>query len=51
SSAIHGIITACRRGIKVTLWLGLGFNDLREGRGTFQGGTNKHVVKIYSNVP
>ncbi|CAF4947150.1 unnamed protein product [Rotaria sp. Silwood1] len=45
SSAIDGIITACRRGIKVTLWLGLGFNDLREGPGTFQGGTNKHVVK------
>jgi hypothetical protein len=23
----------------------LGFNDLKEGRGTFQGGTNEHVVK------
>lgn len=43
--AIDGIIAACRRGIKVTLWLNLGFNDLKEGRGTFQGGTNEHVVK------
>jgi hypothetical protein len=45
SSAIGGIVAACRRGIKVTLWLNLGFNDLKEGRGTFQGGTNEHVVK------
>jgi phosphatidylserine/phosphatidylglycerophosphate/cardiolipin synthase-like enzyme len=45
SSAIDGIVAACRRGVKVTLWLGLGFNDLKEGHGTFQGGTNEHVVK------
>lgn len=45
SPAIDGIIAACQRGIKVTLWLGLGFNNLREGHGTFQGGTNEHVVK------
>jgi hypothetical protein len=45
STAINGIVAACRRGIKVTLWLNLGFNDLREGRGTFQGGTNEQVVK------
>ncbi|CAF1197233.1 unnamed protein product [Rotaria sordida] len=45
SSAIDGIISACRRGIIVTLWLGLGFNDSVEGFGTFQGGTNEHVVK------
>jgi phosphatidylserine/phosphatidylglycerophosphate/cardiolipin synthase-like enzyme len=45
SPAIDGIVAACRRGIKVTLWLNLGFNDLKEGRGTFQGGTNEHVVK------
>jgi hypothetical protein len=31
--------------VEVTLWLGLGFNDLKEGHGTFQGGTNEHVVK------
>jgi len=45
SPAIDGIVAACRRGIKVTLWLNLGFNDLKEGRGTFQGGTNEHVAK------
>jgi phosphatidylserine/phosphatidylglycerophosphate/cardiolipin synthase-like enzyme len=45
SPAIDGIIAACRRGIKVTLWLSLGFNDFQEGHGTFQGGTNEHVVK------
>jgi hypothetical protein len=45
SPAIDGIIDACRRGIIVTLWLDLGFNDLVEGFGTFQGGTNEHIVK------
>ncbi|UJR15302.1 hypothetical protein I4U23_002255 [Adineta vaga] len=45
SPAIDGIIDACRRGIIVTLWLDLGFNDLTEGCGTFQGGTNESVVK------
>ena len=34
------------RGVVVTLYgLDLGFNDLTEGFGTFQGGTNEHVVK------
>jgi hypothetical protein len=51
SPAIDGVISACRRGIKVTLWLSLGFNDLHEGFGTFQGGTNQHVVKkIYRKL-
>jgi phosphatidylserine/phosphatidylglycerophosphate/cardiolipin synthase-like enzyme len=51
SPAIDGIIAACRRGIKVTLWLDLGFNDLKQGLGTFQGGTNEHVVeKIYRKL-
>ena len=45
SPAIDGIISACKRGIIVTLWLDLGFNDSKEGFGTFQGGTNEHVVK------
>ncbi|CAF4643135.1 unnamed protein product [Rotaria socialis] len=45
SPAIDGIVAASRRGIKVTLWLNLSFNDLKEGHGTFQGGTNEHVVK------
>jgi hypothetical protein len=49
--AIDGIIAACRRGIKVTLWLSWGFNDLKEGHGTFQGGTNEHVVrKLYKEL-
>jgi phosphatidylserine/phosphatidylglycerophosphate/cardiolipin synthase-like enzyme len=43
--AIDGIIYACQRGVKVILWLDLGFNDSKEGLGTFQGGTNEHVVK------
>lgn len=43
--AIDGILSACRRGVRVILWLDLGFNDLTEGIGTFQGGTNEHVVK------
>jgi len=43
--AIEGIIDACKRGVTVTLWLDLGFNDTKEGFGTFQGGTNEQVVK------
>ncbi|CAF0982708.1 unnamed protein product [Adineta ricciae] len=51
SPAIDGILYACRRGIVVTLWLDLGFNDLTEGFGTFQGGTNEHVIKkIYRKL-
>ncbi|CAF1331296.1 unnamed protein product [Rotaria sordida] len=51
SPAIDGIIAACRRGIRVILWLGLGFNDLYQGFGTFQGGTNENVVKkIYGKL-
>ncbi|UJR38813.1 hypothetical protein I4U23_031478 [Adineta vaga] len=45
SPAIKGIIDACKRGIKVILWVGWGFNDLKEGRGTLQGGTNEQVIK------
>ncbi|UJR31202.1 hypothetical protein I4U23_018706 [Adineta vaga] len=43
--AIDGIIEACQRKVQVILWLDLGFNDLKEGHGTFQGGTNEHVIK------
>jgi phosphatidylserine/phosphatidylglycerophosphate/cardiolipin synthase-like enzyme len=43
--AIEGILTACRRGIQVILWLDLGFNDAKEGHGTLQGGTNERVIK------
>ncbi|UJR24611.1 hypothetical protein I4U23_005986 [Adineta vaga] len=49
--AVDGIISACRRGIKVILWLDLGYNYLKEGFGTFQGGTNEHIVKkIYKEL-
>jgi phosphatidylserine/phosphatidylglycerophosphate/cardiolipin synthase-like enzyme len=44
-TANEGIIAACQRGVKVILWLDLGFNDSKEGHGTLQGGTNEHVVK------
>ena len=45
SPAIDNVLAACRRGIKVTLWLSLGYDHLKQGFGTFQGGTNEHVVK------
>ncbi|CAF1003905.1 unnamed protein product, partial [Didymodactylos carnosus] len=44
SPAISGILSAVRRGIKVILWLDLGFNDSTEGKVPFQGGTNEFVV-------
>ncbi len=43
--AIDGIISACQRGIRVIVWIDLGFNDLTEGHETLQGGTNEHVIK------
>ncbi len=43
--AIDGIISACQRGIRVIVWIDLGFNDLTEGHGTLQGGTNERVIK------
>ncbi|CAF1352428.1 unnamed protein product [Rotaria sordida] len=51
SPAINGIIAACKRGVMVTIWLSLGFNELSEGFGTFQGGTNEYVIKkIYKKL-
>jgi len=29
----------------IIVWIDLGFNDLTEGHGTLQGGTNEHVIK------
>jgi len=43
--AIDGIISACQRGIRVIVWIDLGFNDLTEGHGTLQSGTNERVIK------
>lgn len=51
SPAIDGVIAACRRGIKVTLWIDLGYNYWKESLGTLQGGTNEHVMKkIYKEL-
>ncbi|ODQ51959.1 hypothetical protein SAICODRAFT_20276 [Saitoella complicata NRRL Y-17804] len=48
--AQRGVLEACRRGIKCTLWLGLGFNDKSESF-PFQGGTNEQVVrKLYRKL-
>ncbi|KAH8114265.1 hypothetical protein DFH11DRAFT_1596856 [Phellopilus nigrolimitatus] len=43
SPVIPATIDACRRGVQVTLYLDLGFNDLGEMI-PFQGGTNEQVV-------
>lgn len=43
SPVIPAVLDACRRGIEVTLYLDLGFNDLGEMI-PFQGGTNEQVV-------
>ncbi|KAI5115003.1 hypothetical protein M0805_001512, partial [Coniferiporia weirii] len=45
SPVIAATLDACRRGIEVTLYLDLGFNDLGEMI-PFQGGTNEQVVNI-----
>jgi hypothetical protein len=44
---VSSVLDACRRGIQVTLYLDLGFNDQGEMI-PFQGGTNEEVVhKMY----
>ncbi|CEH16144.1 MITOCHONDRIAL CARDIOLIPIN HYDROLASE [Ceraceosorus bombacis] len=46
----HAILHACRRGVRVELWLGLGFNDKSESM-PFQGGTNEQVVtRLYRQL-
>eukprot|EP01112_Ceratiomyxa_fruticulosa_P005373 TRINITY_DN1599_c1_g1_i1.p1 TRINITY_DN1599_c1_g1~~TRINITY_DN1599_c1_g1_i1.p1 ORF type:complete len:524 (+),score=59.51 TRINITY_DN1599_c1_g1_i1:189-1760(+) len=42
--AIKGVIRACARGVKVTIWLCYGYNALKE-RFPRQGGENAHVIK------
>lgn len=44
SDLVPAIITACRRGVKVTIIVGLGFNDFAEGIVPFQGGTNEQIL-------
>lgn len=42
---IKGIADACRRGIVVTVYVGLGFNDFAEAVVPFQGGSNVEVLE------
>jgi phosphatidylserine/phosphatidylglycerophosphate/cardiolipin synthase-like enzyme len=43
SPIVEAVMDACKRGITVTLYVGLGFNDFAEGVVPFQGGTNDTV--------
>ena len=43
SPVVEAVLEACKRGITVTLYIGLGFNDFAEGIVPFQGGTNDTV--------
>lgn len=47
---VAACIDACRRGIQVTIWVDLGFNDKGESM-PFQGGTNEQVVeRMYKDL-
>lgn len=41
---VAAIADACKRGIVVTVYVGLGFNDFAEGVVPFQNGTNEEVL-------
>lgn len=43
SPVVDAVLEACKRGVTVTLYIGLGFNDFAEGIVPFQGGTNDTV--------
>jgi phosphatidylserine/phosphatidylglycerophosphate/cardiolipin synthase-like enzyme len=43
SPVVQAVLEACKRGVTVTLYIGLGFNDFAEGIVPFQGGTNDSV--------
>ena len=43
SPIVQAVLDACKRGVTVTLYIGLGFNDFAEGIVPFQGGTNDTV--------
>lgn len=50
SPIVSSALDACRRGVQVTLYLDLGFNDQGEMI-PFQGGTNEEVVhKMYTKL-
>ena len=40
---VKAVLDACKRGVTVILYVGLGFNDFAEGVVPFQGGTNDSV--------
>jgi UDP:flavonoid glycosyltransferase YjiC (YdhE family) len=47
---IRAALEACRRGIQVTIYVDLGFNDKGESM-PFQGGTNEEVVeRMYKDL-
>lgn len=47
---VAACVEACRRGIQVTIWVDLGFNDQGESM-PFQGGTNEQVVeRMYKDL-
>src|SRR5271156_7074325 len=43
SPVVKAVLDACKRGVTVTLYVGLGFNDFAEGIVPFQGGNNDTV--------
>jgi hypothetical protein len=44
--AVEAVLEACKRGVKVTLYVDIGFNDFAEGKVPFQGGTNEQVIVV-----
>jgi len=49
-SAMKGVVQACRRGVKVTLWICFGYNAMKENI-PFQGGDNvKTMRKLYRDL-
>ncbi|KAL0486455.1 hypothetical protein AKO1_012030 [Acrasis kona] len=42
---VEAVLDACKRGIVVTLFVNIGFNDVSEGFVPWQGGTNEQVVE------
>lgn len=42
---VQAVVDACKRGVDVTLFVDIGFNDFAEGTVPFQGGTNEEVFQ------
>jgi len=45
SPVVQAVLDSCKRGVTVTLYIDLGFNDFAEGVVPFQGGTSDSVRK------